>query len=73
MALEQVERLQAVAAAPQRLARGGAEAADFLGLDRAALRAGDFAPARGDGGLNLPGVNEALRADLLTGQGSQTI
>ena len=28
--------------------------------------------ARGDGGLNLPGVNEALRADLLTGQGSQT-
>ena len=28
--------------------------------------------ARGDGGLDLPGVNEALRADLLTGQGSQT-
>jgi len=28
--------------------------------------------ARGDGGLNLPGVNEALRADLLTGQTPQT-
>ena len=28
--------------------------------------------SRGDGGLDLPGVNEALRADLLTGQGSQT-
>ena len=27
--------------------------------------------ARGDGGLNLPGVNEALRADLLTGQTPQ--
>ena len=26
----------------------------------------------GDGGLDLPGVNEALRADLLTGQTPQT-
>jgi len=27
--------------------------------------------ARGDGGLDLPGVNEALRADLLTQQTTQ--
>ena len=40
VAFEAVERLQAGVAAPLRLARGRAEAADFLGVGRAALRAG---------------------------------
>ena len=39
VALEAVERLQAGLAAPLRLARGRAEAADLLGVGRAALRA----------------------------------
>ena len=39
VALEAFERLQAGLAAPLRLARGRAEAADFLGVGRAALRA----------------------------------
>ena len=39
VAFEAVERLQAGFAAPLRLARGRAEAADFLGVGRAALRA----------------------------------
>src|SRR5688500_16911038 len=47
MAFEQVERLQAGAAAPLRLAGRRAEAADLFGLARSALRAGDFlAPGR---------------------------
>ena len=39
VALEAVERLQAGFAAPLRLARGGAEAADLHGVGRSALRA----------------------------------
>jgi hypothetical protein len=39
VALEAVERLQAAEAAELALAGGGAEAADFLDLGRAALRA----------------------------------
>src|SRR3712207_5193505 len=46
VAFEQVERLGAGAAAPQRLAGRRAEAADLLGLARAALRALNGAAAR---------------------------
>jgi len=45
MALEGIERLPAGAAAPQRLAGGGAEFGDLLGIARAAARAGDLLDA----------------------------
>ena len=56
VAFEPVERLQAVAAAPLRLARGRAEAADFLGVGRSALRAGR--------GLGEVGRGDAVGVEL---------
>src|SRR5438309_3862957 len=73
MAFEQVERLRAVAAAPQRLARGGAEAADLLGLRGAALRAGGRALAGGHGRGDAVGVElgAAFGRDPVGGPGGR--
>src|SRR4051794_17574442 len=64
MAFEEVERLGAVAAAPERLAGRGAEAADLLGVRGTALRAFDRAARR---------RSDAVGAELLAAFGADPV
>ena len=55
----------------QVMGRGTGSSKKIAEHDAAEAAYAAILAARGDGGLDLPGVNEALRADLLTQQDSR--